>query len=191
MKEAAFMNAVSSVNWSDSDAELVVLSQKDPTAFAILYDRYVDSVYHYLYSRVGNMPDAEDLTSQVFLTALERLPKYRHQGRFLAWLFTIARNRAIDFFRKKKPREWSEVSDTPDGLPDLLTRTIHTEEIHRLKLLIHVLPEEDQELIRLRFTAELTFPEIALILKSSEEAVKKHLYRLLARLECQLEGNHD
>jgi len=81
------------------EASLVSSAQRDSAEFAALYDRYFRQIYHYLYGRVGSAAEAEDLTAQTFLAALEALPRYHHRGHFAAWLFTIARNKARDFFR--------------------------------------------------------------------------------------------
>src|SRR5512138_2277478 len=91
--------------WSlfqDDEAASISASQQDPSAFSGLYDRYVQPVYRYLYYRTGSASDAEDLTSQTFLSALEALPQYRHRGCFAAWLFRIARGKLIDFQRKER-----------------------------------------------------------------------------------------
>ncbi len=76
----------------DEDAGLVTQSQVDPKAFGRLYDRYVKRVYRYLLSQTGDSAAAEDITAQTFLAALEALPRYRHRGRFAAWVFAIAQS---------------------------------------------------------------------------------------------------
>ena len=75
----------------------------DPQAFARLYDAYVERVTRYIYFRVSDESDMEDLVAQVFLKAWEKLDSYRHGGSpFIAWLYTIARNLVIDHYRAKK-----------------------------------------------------------------------------------------
>lgn len=172
-------------------AGLVAQAQLNPADFAPLYDRYIQPVYRYLYSRVGHTQEAEDLTAQTFLDALEALPRYRHKGHFSAWLFAIARSKAMDFFRKRQ-RE-TNLTESKDGAedPNLLSNLSQSQDIQQLLSLVKALAHTDQELIRLRFVAELPFAEMSVLLGKKEDAVKKALYRLLGRLEKQMEVRHD
>ena len=171
------------------DTEAIAKSQKDPDEFSELYDRYVQPVYRYLYYRTGSAAEAEDLTSQTFLAALEALPRYRDQGNFAAWLFRIARGKVIDHARRQKNQLPLEEEYPAEG-NDLLAQVAHADEIERLAALIRQLDEDEQELVRLRYTAGLPFAQIAAILGSNENTVKKSLYRVMARLQSQLEDPH-
>ena len=168
------------------DAALIVAARRNPAAFAALYDRYVQSVYRYLYGRVGSAQEAEELTAQTFLAAIESLPRYDHRGYFSAWLFSIARRKAADFFRRRQPMPLEEAEDfaSDADLPDDAARG---EQIRKLARLIGSLEEDERELIRLHFTAGLTFAEMASVLGKKEDAVKKSTYRLLARLHGRME----
>jgi RNA polymerase sigma-70 factor, ECF subfamily len=170
----------------DEDAVSIAESKTDPAAFSTLYDRYVAEVYRYHYYRTGSAPEAEDLTSQTFLSALEALQRYQHQGNFAAWLFRIARGKFIDHVRKQQKQV--PLKETyPKDAGDLFAQAAHTDEIARLSALIRALDDDEQELIRLRYTAGLPFAQVAAVLGSNENTVKKSLYRLLARLQSQLE----
>lgn len=171
----------------DEEAQIIAAARKDPQAFGVLYDQFVGRIYRYLLSRIGSVEDARDVTSQTFLTAFETFPNYQHQGYFSAWLFSIARNKYVDHLRRKRhyPEPVEEIVQDP--MPNPLAELIETERARQLKQKIHELSAEEQDLLRLRFVAELGFAEVAVILNKNEGAVKKSLYRLLARLQSQME----
>jgi RNA polymerase sigma-70 factor (ECF subfamily) len=171
----------------DDIPRLVKEAMENPAAFGRLYNHYVQPVYRYLYSRVGTVHDAEDLTSQTFMTAYESLPRYRERGYFSAWLFRIARSRMIDHLRSSKREVGLQAVEKVDAVQDALGQVIQDEELRRLQILICELSEEEQDLIRLRYVADLSFAEMAGVLGKREDAVKKSLYRLLARLKSQME----
>lgn len=161
-------------------------AQRDLRSFSVLYRKYVERVFRYIYSRVGSMPEAEDLTAQTFLSALENLPRFRNSGSFAAWLFTIARSKVMDYFRHKRFAQTTENwADSDDRDP--LSEVIRSERVTTLSKLIADLPEDERELLRLRFLCEMTYAEIAQVLRRSESAVKKATQRTLARLHAQME----
>ena len=169
---------------------LVRAAQTDAQAFGALYDRYVQRVYRYCFYRTSSVPDAEDLTAQIFLAALEALPRYRQDGHFAAWLFSIARKKVADFHRRRSHVTLDE-STLPPIHTDLAMDVETSERRERLLQQIQALAEEERELIHLRYVAELSFAEIAKALQRNEEAVKKSLYRLIARLKQELEADHE
>jgi len=176
---------------ADEEGRLVQAAQRDPAAFTSLYDRYVSRLYRYLYSRTGSPAEAEDLTAQTFLSALEALPNYRHKGYFSAWLFTIARSKLADFYRKNPLEMPLERANDNPGSMNVAAELEKGEEIQLLSETIRSLDTDKQDLLRLRYTAGLTFAEIGKTLGRSEDAVKKALYRLLDRLQARMETNHD
>jgi RNA polymerase sigma-70 factor, ECF subfamily len=180
----------------DAESGLFARLRQEPAAlpeiFAALYRQYLAPVYRYLFARTGAAAEAEDLTSQVFLAALEGLPNYQHRGQFAAWLFAIARRKAADFHRARYAHPHLELAPAePAPAPDPLAQVIHSEELQRLTGLVGSLDEDERELLRLRFAAGLSFVEIAALLQRSPSATKMALYRLLARLESRLEVNDD
>jgi RNA polymerase sigma-70 factor (ECF subfamily) len=138
---------------------------------------------------VGTVHEAEDLTSQTFITAYEALPKYHERGHFAAWLFRIARSKMNDHFRRSGSRREVELEAAERIVEreDALGSVIQDEELVRLRSLIKELEREDWELICLRYVAELSFAEMAELLGKREQSVKKSLYRLQARLKDQME----
>jgi RNA polymerase sigma-70 factor (ECF subfamily) len=144
-------------------------------------------VYRYLCSRTGNAADAEDLTAQVFLEALQALPRYKHRGHFAAWLFTIARRRAADHYRQPTLLPLDELLAPADD-DDPLAQAVRTETLAHLHRLVSGLDEPDVELLRLRYAAGLTFAQIGATLNQREGAVKMRLHRLLTKLQDALGG---
>ena len=170
-----------------SDRSLERKAKYNKSAFRKLYQHWVTPVYHYFLYRVRNPKEAEDLTSQVFLEVLEQLPNYTEKGHFPAWLFTIVRYKSADHFRSLKPVIPIDTTQISEDLLPLLDHAIHTEELRCLSRLIQALPENEQELIRLRFVAGLKYGEMAVVLKRNKEAIRKQVSRLLHSLQDKLE----
>lgn len=174
------------------EASLIKAACSDPAVFNQLYLAHIRPIYRYIFSRIGEARQAEDLTAQVFLEALESLPRYRHNGHFAAWLFSIARHKVVDHYRSHRSELPMPVNAEESNLKgDPLTALIQSEEAQHISKLIHQLDEQDQDLLRLRFVAELNFGEIARLVNSNVEATKKRFYRLLNHLRQQLELDHD
>jgi RNA polymerase sigma-70 factor (ECF subfamily) len=157
--------------------------------FTQLYHQTVTIVFRYLYSRVNNIEDAEDLTSQTFITAYEKLGKLRDPKKFIPWVFTIARNKVNDFFRKSQrcpPIDDGEKLEQSNAAIGTISRE-DQDRLLDLEALIKNLRPHEQEYLRLRLAAELPFAEIAAILKMPEIRIKKRYYRLIDRLKRQME----
>jgi RNA polymerase sigma-70 factor (ECF subfamily) len=172
------------------ESALVRQAQSDAHAFGALYDRYIQRVYRYCYYRTNRASDAEDLTAQIFLAALEGLPRYRQDGHFAGWLFSIARRKVADFHRSQAMQIPLEEAALPPIHRDLAVDVERSQRREHLLRSIQALAEEERELIHLRYVAELSFAEIARSLQKNEDAVKKSLYRLIARLKQELEADH-
>ena len=171
------------------DSTLVKEASRNADAFTELYRRHVTPLYRYLYHRLGNVKDAEDLTAQVFMEALEGLASYRERGLFSAWLFTIARRRLTDLYRQRPTSHLED--DQPDSTFDLQSVLEGRENHARLNQLLGELEDDRRELLQLRFAAGLEFSEIASVLGKSEGAVKMTLYRTLDWLKANWEVPHE
>lgn len=171
----------------DDEAALVDAAQRDPHAFGVFYDRYSTPVYRYLRTRVATDEDAADLTQQVFLRALDALPRYRH-GRtpLAAWLFRIARNLLTDAHRRHRSTvTWEIVPEAVHSGDEASTEeaVLRREELRRLQVPLLQLDPEKREAIVLRFMAGLTAREIGAVLGKSEAAIHKQLSRTLRQLK--------
>jgi len=98
MSETQF-SEVRAGSFQDEEAEMILAAQQNPALFHTIYERWAVPVFKYFRFRTNDTASAEDLTSQLFLAAYQALPRYRHQGHFAAWLFTIARNLAREYYR--------------------------------------------------------------------------------------------
>jgi RNA polymerase sigma-70 factor (ECF subfamily) len=173
-----------------SDSALVERSRSgESDAFAEVYRRYLTPVYRFIFRRVGgDTAAAEDLTSQVFLEVIDGLSGYRERGRFVAWLFTITRRRLADRYRKPGMDSLEDVHESLLGISDGLEQH---ENMARLKQLLGTLDEEKRELLQLRFSAGLSFADMAAVLGRKEAAVKMSLYRVLDALRAQWEAGNE
>ena len=156
----------------DDTPTLISAALEDPAAFGMLYDRYVQHIYRYAYSRVENTRVAEDVTSQTFMAAYESLGRYRERGYFSAWLFRIAQSEINNHFRRRRREVGLEATKQLAEVDDALGSVIQDEELGRLRFLIKKLNDDERELIRLRYVAELSFAEMADLLGKREDAVK-------------------
>jgi RNA polymerase sigma-70 factor (ECF subfamily) len=171
-------------------AALVTLAQEgDAEAFGQVYDAYVDSIYRYLYYRVGSRAQAEDLTSETFVRALRRIDSFTWQGKDIgAWFVTIARNQVADHVKSSRFRLEVTTADMLDA--DQADGGIEDEVLGRLQsaeLLdaVRQLKPEQQECIVLRFLQGLSVAETAQVMKRSSGAVKQlqlRAVRALAKL---------
>ena len=190
MTEPALAVMIDTDGSPESEAALIQAAQKNPALFKPLYLHWAPPVYKYLLYQVGNIEEAEDLTSQVFLKIIQELPRYQHRGYFAAWLFTIARNAVRDYFRSSGRQVSLDQAEKTAIHPDLLEQIIKTEEMEHLIRLVRALPEPELELIRLRYAAGLSYAEIGALVRRSEEAVRKAISRLNLRLQSQMENDH-
>jgi len=165
---------------------LVEQARRDPQAFALLYERYVDRIYTYMYYRVQSKETAEDLTAATFEKALEAIPRYEVGGApFEAWLYRIAHNIVANWYRamshrKSVPLEEVQSLHQESHLPE--DEVLAAEMKDELLRLIRHMPSEWQEVLILRFAEGKRHAEIGRILGKSETAVKSIYYRTLKSL---------
>ena len=168
------------------DAHLAHQARADADAFAELYRRHVTGVYRYHMAHTGNVKDAEDLTSQTFMAALEGIRSYRGTGSFGAWIMGIASRKRALFFRGSKP-EVSLDSALHVPTPSLPTdkaaaRRLQMDQVHRA--LRQISPERAEALI-LCFFGGLNAAEAGRVLGKSEAAVKMLISRGLNDLRTR------
>ncbi|MFC1987336.1 sigma-70 family RNA polymerase sigma factor [Chloroflexota bacterium] len=146
----------------------------DQQAFTRLYEEHFDRIYRYVALRIGDRIEAEDMTQQVFLNAIQSISSFRWKGiPFAAWLFRIAHNQVVDYLRKKKKHpavSLDESSVSSDSNPQLMAE--HNLDIEQLLLATKRLTEAQREVISLRFTSGLSIARVSEIMGKSQGAVK-------------------
>ena len=158
----------------------------DAEAFGALYDHYSNSVYRFIYYRVGSPTLAEDLLSETFFRALRSMSNFQWQGKdFGAWLMTIARNLVIDHYKAGRTRLETATDDFNghEGVshsPEDEVLTGLTNEL--LREAIAALPEEQQTCLVMRFLNESSIAETAKALGRTEGAVKQLQLRAVRNL---------
>jgi len=164
----------------------------DSEIFSQLYDEFMPKVFAYIHYRVNNQQTTEDLTSIVFEKALANFSKYSSdKAAFSTWIFTIARNSIIDHFRTDAKRHHVDLDDrtidVPSSEPSPEEQLERQSEKQCLLKCLSKLGEQDQEIIRLKFAAEMTNRQISKMLKLSESNVAVRLFRTMKKLRADFE----
>jgi len=173
-------------NKLDED-QLIEQAKTDPEAFGQLYELYVDNIYSYIYYRVGNHHDAEDLTAKVFFRALNHIPRYKNNGApFAAWLYRIAHNLVANWYRDHSRRQMvalDNVKLSGEGQENPHRAVERTNERELLLNAIQELPPERQQLLTLKFIERMSNAEIGRVMGRSEGAIKSLYHRTLISLK--------
>jgi RNA polymerase sigma-70 factor (ECF subfamily) len=165
------------------ETELAQQASRDVEAFAELYRRHLARVYRYHIVHAGNVKDAEDLTSQTFMAALEGIRSFRGTGSFAAWILGIASKKRLMFFRAGKPEIPLDeaVPYSNPGLPTDKAALQHLQLESVSRALRQISPDRAEAII-LTYFSGLSHAETARILNKSEAAVKMLVSRGLQDL---------
>lgn len=171
----------------DGTWDLVRAAQEgDRSAFASLYDRYVDIVFRYVLFRVGDRELAEDVTSETFLRALRRITSVTYQGRDVgAWFVTIARNLVLDHVKSSRFRlevATAEIDDSQRVESGPEQQVLSRATTSALLECVRQLGDDQRECIVLRFLQGLSVAETAAVMARNEGAVKALQHRAVRRL---------
>jgi RNA polymerase sigma factor (sigma-70 family) len=173
------------------EKQLVENARTDAESFVKLYDYYFPKVYSFIAAKVGNRLDAEDITSEVFMKALENLDKFEWRGKpFIAWLFTIARNSVNSFFKKSIKGKTSELDESrlkaKDKGPSPDKKAAEGELSSKVKNVLRKLPERESNVVQLKFFSQMNNREIVAATGLSESNVAIILYRTLRKIKPDL-----
>lgn len=157
----------------------------DSHAFGVLYDHYVRKIYNFIFYKTYNKDIAEDLTSQTFFKALKNISSLDVERPISSWLYRIAQNTVIDYFRAKK--EHSDVEDIwdmdiSDETIDIIGSIDKTAEFKQLQKYLSKLSSMERDIIKMRVWQEMSYKEIAEALGKTESSCKMMYSRSLAKL---------
>ena len=140
-----------------------------------LYDEYFDRIARYIYVRIGDRNEAEDLAGEVFVKALESLKSYKERGiPMQAWLYRIAHNLVVDHLRKATKRKTVPIDTVQiETGEDPVATAEKSIEIERVNEAMQKLTPEQREVVRLRFFGDLSSKEVGAIMRKSDGAVRE------------------
>lgn len=177
-----------------SDEELMRRTQNgDKQAFAILYERYSGGVLSFLYRMLGNVEDVEAIGQEAFLRAFRFAPTYRYPQKFSTWMFTIARNLAINNARRKKRSPVRNLTELKienadhSGDPNTIARNAtddvqQREEIVRMLKAMDGLPPDQKEVIMLGIFQDLSYAEMEQITGAKAVTLRSRMFHGLKKL---------
>jgi RNA polymerase sigma-70 factor (ECF subfamily) len=161
---------------SEDEQHLVAAAQKDPARFADLYGSHFERVYAFIARRVSTRVEAEDVTAEVFIRALDNIGKFQWRGKpFIAWLYRIAANEIIDRAKYAGREVELDVEPSHDESEEIERRTTLYQMVERL-------PDAQREVIVKRFTEDRSIADIAQEMGRSEGAIKQLQFRALETL---------
>lgn len=178
------------------DDVLARLARSDSQVFTDLYSRYLDRVYGFILIRTGDVEDAQDLTSQTFLAALESINRYDGRGSFGGWLFGIARHKIADHYRRRRNQtdglyplslDDADLLHHPDPSPEDVAHT-HLQ-LDRVAQALRGLDAQQAEAVALRIFGQLDAIEVGEVMGKSQAAAKMLVHRGLHHLQQRLAHN--
>ncbi|MCL4359985.1 sigma-70 family RNA polymerase sigma factor [Patescibacteria group bacterium] len=169
-------------------ADITAAKEGDSDAFGRIYDAYLDRLYRFVYYRVSDRATAEDLTEDIFVKAFETLPGYHDIGLpFEAWLFRVARNHVIDYYRTKKDHTGlEEALDVPSGTPTPLEEAERTLNGEILRQAMAKLRNSYREVLIMKYMEDRDTCDISHMLKKPEAHVRVLVSRAVAALRAIL-----
>jgi len=176
----------------EEEKQLVDDARTDSASFGKLYDFYFGKVFGFVAAKVNDRGDAEDITSEVFMKALENLDNFEWRGMpFAAWLFTIARNTIINYYEKSGRTKHSSLDEAFHVKDDKREVSPHKkaeqEELSsKVRHVLGQLSEKELNVVQLKFFGELNNREIMKVTGLSESNVGIILYRTLRKIKPDL-----
>lgn len=177
------------------DKNLIKAAKEDISNFKLLYEKYLKAVYGYCYNRLGRKKElAEDITSETFVKAIEKFQTFTYRDiSFVAWLYTIAHNLIVDYYRNKRERNVS-LEDIPQidksTADDVLVKLSKEELKEEVMGKASKSSDDIQNIFTLRHTEDLTFSQIAKLVGGTEGAIKMKYYRGIRKIQNLIVEEH-
>lgn len=148
-----------------------------------IFDYFSKPIYAFFMARIRHKETAQDLTQEVFLKVIKNIDQFdRKSGNFTAWIWQIARNSAIDYFRHKKP---SYLADMPDEGTNITEERVKSDESAKVREIMDIVESfsaEEQELFQIHFVADVSYKDLAKVTGKSESALRVAIHRLRKKL---------
>jgi RNA polymerase sigma-70 factor (ECF subfamily) len=179
----------------DDDALLALSAAGSAAAFRVLVARHLPAVTRYCAKFLGDAAAGEDVAQECLVELWERRARYRPEGRFVAYLLTLARSRCLNHARGDRRRaarvravEGEAGDPAAAARPDQLDALLEGERWRRVREGLSALPAHQREALLLRFDQGLRYPEIARVLGKAEEAVRSRVHKGLLQLRARVGG---
>ena len=165
------------------------LRSGDSDAFAFFYDKYVKSIYRFVYLKVGSKQVAEDLTQDIFLKIWQHLVDKRNVRSFQAFIFRIARNTVVDYYRSSKQE--LPLENMPESVEIIEESVLAADKNLDIAILlkeIELLKSEYQEVLLLRYVEDMSIDDIAHVMAKDKNNIRVTIHRALTKLKTITKG---
>lgn len=169
---------------TDEEVVRLVVEKRKHDLFGILYDRYVEKVYHKSISFVKDEAIAQDLTHDIFLKTFVNLIKFNHESKFSTWLYSLTYNFCIDYIRKNKKYMYQsdeDLKDVPDDEDEKNEQEIFQMEALRLSQVLDSLEVDEKAILLMKYQDDMSIKDISEALSASESAIKMRIKRSKAK----------
>ena len=167
------------------ELQWVKLAQDDPKRFAPLYDKYYEQIFRYIYQRMDDKEMAFDITSQVFLKAMNNIKRYEYRGvPFSSWLYRIAKSEVYQSFRDKTAKRTVNIESF--HLVEMIDEWDEDNSEEKRKILLEIigsLKEEEVQLVEMRYFEKRSYREIGEILEVTENNAKVKTHRIINKMK--------
>ena len=164
------------------------LQKGDTHAAERIFDHFSRPIYAFFMARIRHKETAQDLTQEVFLKVIKSIEQFdRKSGDFTAWIWQIARNSAIDYFRHKKPSYLSDLPDEGSNITEERARSDESAKVREIMTIVEKFSTDEQELFQLHFVVDMSYTDLARVTGKTQSALRVSIHRLRKKLAPYLE----